>query len=503
MAKTKISEYSSTPANNTDISNININEGCSPSGINNAIRTLMAQLKNWQGGTSGDTLPVASGGTGSTTASAARSALSAAASGANSDITSLSGLTTPLSVPQGGTGATLVSTSTVARASNISTIVTSANHGLSVNDVVNITGCTNTSFNVATATVLSVANPTTFTFSQASLSDVSVTSDTTGKVLDLSYANLTNNVTGTLPTTKGGTGLSSPAKNKLLVSNGSSALSTITPSTVGNVLKSTTGSTVNAADLVEGVEYTILTVGATATNWTSIGAAAATVGTVFTKNSTAATGDGTATENVWTSSFAGIVTTTSGSLPYYGIRMFGNFNAVTTNNLSGTYIRTAGSTTATVTINSHGLTTGDYVSLTFETRTGQAVNTTTLATAYVVTVTGTNTFTITTSTTVVITNDTVTMNRSTIRLSNNLSSIARCAAGIYIMNFTSALPDTNYAILGTGAAAIANANFLVMSEAATTAPAYVIKTTKALGLYVANSANTFTDPFSMNYTIVY
>jgi hypothetical protein len=40
------------------------------------------------------------------TASAFRSAISSAASGANSDITSLTGLTTALSVPQGGTGAT-------------------------------------------------------------------------------------------------------------------------------------------------------------------------------------------------------------------------------------------------------------------------------------------------------------------------------------------------------------------------------------------------------------
>lgn len=78
MAKVKISEYSATPSSNTDIDNIDINEGCSPSGINNAIRALMSHLKNWQGGTSGDTLPVASGGTGSSTASAARTALGAA-----------------------------------------------------------------------------------------------------------------------------------------------------------------------------------------------------------------------------------------------------------------------------------------------------------------------------------------------------------------------------------------------------------------------------------------
>ena len=46
MAKTKISEYDSTAANNTDIDSINIAEGCAPSGINNAIRELMAHLKD-------------------------------------------------------------------------------------------------------------------------------------------------------------------------------------------------------------------------------------------------------------------------------------------------------------------------------------------------------------------------------------------------------------------------------------------------------------------------
>jgi len=54
MAKNKVSEYSSTASNNTDIGNINIAEGCAPSGINNAIRELMAQLKDMQSGTDGD-----------------------------------------------------------------------------------------------------------------------------------------------------------------------------------------------------------------------------------------------------------------------------------------------------------------------------------------------------------------------------------------------------------------------------------------------------------------
>lgn len=49
-------------------------------------------------------LPITSGGTGSNTATGARSNIGAASSGANSDITSITGLATPLSVAQGGTG---------------------------------------------------------------------------------------------------------------------------------------------------------------------------------------------------------------------------------------------------------------------------------------------------------------------------------------------------------------------------------------------------------------
>ena len=78
MAKDKISQYDSTSAGanlNTDIAGINIDEGCSPSGINNAIRTLMAQIRDLQSGVSGDSIPVAAGGTGSTTAASARSSL--------------------------------------------------------------------------------------------------------------------------------------------------------------------------------------------------------------------------------------------------------------------------------------------------------------------------------------------------------------------------------------------------------------------------------------------
>jgi hypothetical protein len=58
MAKTKISEYSATAANNTDVESVNIAEGCAPSGINNAIREVMSHLKDFQTGSAGDDLTV-------------------------------------------------------------------------------------------------------------------------------------------------------------------------------------------------------------------------------------------------------------------------------------------------------------------------------------------------------------------------------------------------------------------------------------------------------------
>jgi hypothetical protein len=58
MPKNKVSEWSPTPSNNTDIGGINIAEGCPPSGINNAIRELMAQVKDMQAGTDADSFTV-------------------------------------------------------------------------------------------------------------------------------------------------------------------------------------------------------------------------------------------------------------------------------------------------------------------------------------------------------------------------------------------------------------------------------------------------------------
>ena len=103
MARTKISEFSSTPANNTDIDSINIAEGCAPSNINDAIRELMAQLKDFQIGSQGDSF---NGPIGTTTAAAgAFTTLSASSTLSVTGAGSIQGLTV-------GRGAGAVATNT-------------------------------------------------------------------------------------------------------------------------------------------------------------------------------------------------------------------------------------------------------------------------------------------------------------------------------------------------------------------------------------------------------
>lgn len=49
MAKDSVADWSTTDTLNTDVGGTNIAEGCAPSGINDAIRKMMAQIATWAG----------------------------------------------------------------------------------------------------------------------------------------------------------------------------------------------------------------------------------------------------------------------------------------------------------------------------------------------------------------------------------------------------------------------------------------------------------------------
>jgi hypothetical protein len=56
MPRTRYSEYSATPGDNTDIDGINIGEGMAPSDVNNSLRSFLSQTRDFIDGSSGDTL---------------------------------------------------------------------------------------------------------------------------------------------------------------------------------------------------------------------------------------------------------------------------------------------------------------------------------------------------------------------------------------------------------------------------------------------------------------
>lgn len=195
MPKTKISEFSSTPANNTDIDGINIAEGCPPSAINNAIRELMAQLKDQQAGLAGDNFTV----------------------GGDLSVSGNVTLTNALPIAQGGTGQTTASGAINAlmpsQTSNTGKYLTTDGVTISWGAVTPGTG-----------TVTSVGLST-------SLSGIVITNSpvTSAGTLDIS---------GTLGVVSGGTGVANLSTGAVLVGNGTSAVSTVAPGSSGQVLTS-------------------------------------------------------------------------------------------------------------------------------------------------------------------------------------------------------------------------------------------------------------------------
>jgi hypothetical protein len=129
----------------------------------------------------------------------------------------------------------------------------------------------------------------------------------------------------------------------------------------------------------------------------------------------------------------------SGTAPIYGARAWVNFNGIPA---SGTYGRSG--TLVTISMTAHGMTTGQNANLTFSAGTGGTAT----SGSYVVTVINANSFTITDSVSGTITGSPSVTRNIYIRSSGNVSSITDGGVGNYTVNFTTAMPDANYAVSG-------------------------------------------------------
>lgn len=162
----------------------------------------------------------------------------------------------------------------------------------------------------------------------------------------------------------------------------------------------------------------------------------------------------------------------------YAARAWVNFDGTANSSLSGTYSQSG--TTVTVTATAHGLVVGQQVYADITSGTG-------VDGAYVVaTVPNANSFTYTAGTSLTASGS-VTLVRSTIRGSANVSSVADSGVGVYRVNFTTALADNHYAALVT-------AN----SDSAAVTIAYEdgtlnTRTTQGLTVSVVNNAFTLVD----------
>ena len=165
----------------------------------------------------------------------------------------------------------------------------------------------------------------------------------------------------------------------------------------------------------------------------------------------------------------------TGTAPVFGVRAWVNFDGTTAANIGGTYVRVATTVTVTTTVD-HGLIVGHKVYLDFTS--GTAVDG-----AFVVTgITNNTIFTVTHGTSGA-TSGAVTLNRRLIRASGNVANVSLLASGKYAVNFTTALPDANYARSGF-------ANFTSGLTAGLVGTDNVGETTaQSCDIFVANSGN--------------
>jgi len=193
MPKVKISEYSATANSNTDVASINIDEGCAPSGINNAIRAVMGHLKDFQQGTNGDPFngPV-NGTVGATTAN----------TGAFTTLTT----TGTINLITVGRGAGAVATNTAVGASALAANTSGAANAVFGYDALkaNTTGYDSVAVGHSALLVATTATNNT-AVGRAALAANTTASNNTG----LGYVSLASNTTGASNTAVGANALQS------------------------------------------------------------------------------------------------------------------------------------------------------------------------------------------------------------------------------------------------------------------------------------------------------
>lgn len=265
-------------------------------------------------------VPISQGGTGASTASsartnlgatgigasvftasttaAARSAIAAAASGANSDITSLTGLTTPLSVAQGGTGSGTAGgarTNLGAAASGSNSDITALTNSAGIQIGAPTGGAQGVGTINATALYINGVGVGT---GSGSVTSVAVSGGTTGLTTSGGPVTTSGTITlaGTLAVANGGTGQTSYTDGQLLIGNTSTGgLSKATLTAGSNITITNAGGSITISATGGGGSGTVTSVAASggSTGLTFSGSPITTSGTLTLGGTLAVASGGT------------------------------------------------------------------------------------------------------------------------------------------------------------------------------------------------------------------